>query len=197
MTKPDMLVIDRAPARVLSSDPRAISGVSVLAMQSMRWKSLSAYRHRFQIHLISSDDSVASNRCVPHRARNLARASRGQKGNAKIPVNCQQILQTSGSVGSLAGLTSNKQWERRVWRSLVPRLPMRLPMTAARQLSGHQVTRLIERRYRRRSNLPTRGNCYRYACRSVRLTREVARKTAARIIRRTLERGMPLTGSCT
>src|SRR5258706_15488042 len=40
-------------------------------------------------------------------------------------------------------------------------------------------------------------NCYGYACRSVRLTREVARKRAARITRRALESGMRLTGRCT
>jgi hypothetical protein len=44
-------------------------------------------------------------------------------------------------------------------------------------------------------NLFNMRNCYRYTSRSARVTREVARKTAARITLRTLESRMPLTGA--
>ena len=36
---------------------------------------------------------MQSNRGEPHKARNLARASCGAKGHAKIRLNCQQILE--------------------------------------------------------------------------------------------------------
>jgi len=128
---------------------------------------------------------MQSNRCAPHKARNLARASCGAKGHAKIRVNCQQILQTSGSVGSPAGLASNKQWQS-------PRLaafgandrPCACRMSAAEQVSRSRI-RLITDTW----------NSYRYARRSIKVTREVARKSAARITRRTLEPRMPLTGA--
>jgi hypothetical protein len=54
---------------------------------------------------------MQSNRGEPHKARNLARASCGAKGHAKMRLNCQQILQTSGQ-------TNNGS--PRIWRSLVP-----------------------------------------------------------------------------
>src|SRR5258708_18239573 len=70
--------------------------------------------------------------------------------------------------------------------------PCACRMSAADQLLGQQYS----------SNRATEGarifntrNCYRFTRRSVRFTREVARKTAARITRRILEPRMPLTGA--
>src|SRR6266446_5867413 len=71
---------------------------------------------------------------------------------------------------------------------------MRLPMSAADQLSGQRYSSDRASLCNASASSYTR-NCYRYAWRSVRLTREVARKTAARITRQTLESRMPLTGA--
>jgi hypothetical protein len=51
---------------------------------------------------------------------------------------------------------SNDQWEPRVWRSVMPMIPIRRPRSAADQVSGSSI-RLITPRYTMRPHLRTRG----------------------------------------
>src|SRR5260370_7423403 len=77
---------------------------------------------------------MQSNRCEQHNARNLAHASCGAKGHAKILLNCQQIPQPSST--SPAGLVYKEQWEPprlAEFRAIIPHAPTRdCPLNTSR-----------------------------------------------------------------
>src|SRR6266436_655374 len=79
---------------------------------------------------------MQSNRCEPHKARNLAHASCGAKGHTKILLNVNKFH--SPVVPARQDWCPTNNGSPRVRQSLIPYSPMRRPISVAEIPSGQQ-----------------------------------------------------------